>query len=73
MTTRLWRTLKAISQTLNAVSGGHEDQTFSGRTALSARDGRRGAIIREAAINLLFALIAGERGHCEASIEWDRI
>ena len=63
--------LIAATQSLNAANGGNPDQTYSGRTALEAREGRRGAIIREALINLVFAVATGQRHHCEASIEWD--
>lgn len=70
---RLRAILIAMTQSLNAAAGGNPDQTYSGSTALAARKGKRWAIIREAAIDLLFAIIAGQRHHCEASIEWDEI
>lgn len=67
-----WRSiLIAITQSFNAANGGNPDQTYSGRTALDARNGSRWAIIREALINLVFAVVTGQRHHCEASIEWD--
>lgn len=69
----VWGVLIAMTQGLNAVAGGNPDQTFSGRTALSARKGGRFAIIREAFIDLVFAVIAGERHHCENSIEWNEV
>lgn len=68
---KVWNVLIAMTQSLNATTGGNPDQTFSGRTAIEARTGRRWPVIREALINLIFAVIAGQRGHCEASIEWD--
>lgn len=71
--TRLHAILIAMTQGLNAAAGGNPDQTYSGRTALAARKGKRGAIIREAAINLFFAVVRGQRNHCESSIEWDEI
>lgn len=68
---RIWNVLVAMTQGFNAMTGGNPDQSFSGRTAIEARAGGRWAVIREAMINLIFAVIAGQRGHCEASIEWD--
>lgn len=70
---RVWNILIAMTQGLNAATGGDPDQTFSGRTALEAREGSRWAIAREAFIDLIFAIIRGQRHHCEASIEWDEI
>lgn len=70
---RIWNVLVAMTQGLNAVTGGNPDQSFSGRTALEARAGSRWAVIREAFINLIFAILAGQRDHCEASIEWDEV
>lgn len=70
---RVWNILIAMTQGLNAATGGDPDQTFSGRTALEAREGRRLVIIREAMIDLLFAVIRGQRHHCEQSIEWDEV
>lgn len=70
---RVWGILIAMTQSLNAVAGGNPDQTFSGRTALDAERGGRWAIAREAAIDLVFALIAGQRHHCAASIERDEL
>lgn len=72
MSRRLWNVLIAATQSFNAINGGHPDQTFSGRTAMEAEAGSRWAIIREAALDLLFAVIAGQRHHCAASIERDR-
>ena len=66
----VWGVLIAMTQALNATLGGNPDQTFSGRTALSARSGKRLAIIGEAFIDLLFSFF-GDRHHCENSIEWD--
>lgn len=67
----LWNVLIGVDQTANAAIGGNPDETISSRVAKAARSGRRGAIVVEAVINLLFALLSGERHHCEASIELD--
>lgn len=69
--TRLWNTLVAGTQSLNAATGGDPDQTFSGRTALEAEAGSRWAIMREAGLDLIFAVLAGQRHHCANSIERD--
>ncbi len=71
MNRRLWNVLIGLDQTLNAADGGHPDETISSRAAKEAIAGKRWGIIKEAAINLLFAVLAGERGHCMNSIEWD--
>lgn len=71
--TRLWNTLVAATQSLNAATGGDPDQTYSGRTALEAEAGSRWAIMREATLDLLFAVIAGQRHHCANSIERDEV
>jgi len=66
---RLWNVLIGLDQTANALDGGDPDETISSRSAKEAMAGTRWGIIKEAAINLLFALAAGERYHCENSIE----
>lgn len=70
---RVWNTLVAATQSFNAATGGDPDQTYSGRTALEAEAGDRWAIIREAMLDLLFALFAGQRHHCASSIERDEV
>lgn len=69
----VWGVLIAMTQGLNAVAGGNPDQTFSGRCAIDAANGSRWGIIREAFVDLLFAVITGERDHCRNSIEYDEI
>lgn len=65
--------LIGFDQTANAMIGGNPDETLSSRAGKSAILGRRRGIIAEAAINLLFAVVAGQRNHCVASIEWDEV
>ncbi len=59
--------LIGLTQWLNATTGGDPDQPFSARAAMGADKGKRGWIITEAAIDLLFAVITGERDHCRRS------
>lgn len=66
----LWNVLIGLSQTANAADGGSPDETVSSRAHKEALAGKRWGIIKEAAIDLLFALF-GERRHCENSAEWD--
>lgn len=61
--------LIGLTQWLNATLSGDPDKPFSTRAATEADKGARGWIIIEAAINLLFALVAGERDHCRKSQE----
>lgn len=68
----VWNVLIAATQGLNALTGGNPDQSFSGQTALSAKQGSRLAIIREAFIDLLFSFF-GQRHHCENAIEYDEL
>lgn len=68
----VWGVLIAMTQGLNAMTGGNPDQSFSGRTALAAMEGKRLAIIREAFIDLLFSFF-GQRHHCHYSVEWDEV
>ncbi|MDP9413179.1 MAG: hypothetical protein M3Q08_03615 [Pseudomonadota bacterium] len=56
------RVLRALSQLLNALTGGDEDETFSSRTGREAAAGRRLWIVIEFFIDGLF----GER-HCRES------
>ena len=59
--------LIGLTQWLNATLRGNPDQPFSARSAIEADAGKRGWIIMEAAINLLFAILTGERDHCRQS------
>jgi hypothetical protein len=60
-----------LDQTANALDGGSPDETISSRAAKEAMAGQRWGIVKEATINLLFAVAANERYHCEKSIEAD--
>jgi hypothetical protein len=67
----LWNVLIGVDQTANAVIGGNPDETISSRVGKAARTGGWRATIAEAVIDLIFAILAGQRRHCENSIEWD--
>lgn len=71
MSRRLWNVLIGLDQTVNAAGGGDPDETISSRTAKEAMAGSRWGMVKEAIIDLVFALVAGERHHCAASIEHD--
>lgn len=71
MTRTIWNVLIGIDQTGNAALGGNPDETISSRVGKAAERGVRRAIVIEAAINLVFAVVAGERHHCAVSIERD--
>lgn len=60
--------LIGLTQWLNATLSGNPDQPFSARTAMEADAGKRGWIIVEAFIDLLFAIVVGERDHCRQSL-----
>lgn len=64
--------LISIDQLGNSVANGHPDETISSRVGRNAEQGQRGAIILEAGINIVFAVIAGERNHCQNAIEVQR-
>lgn len=61
--------LMGLTQWLNATLSGDPDQPFSTRAATEADTGARGWIIVEAFIDLLFAVVIGERDHCRKSQE----
>lgn len=63
--------LIGLDQTGNAAFGGNPDETLSSRVGKAAEQGKRRAVIIEAVINLAFAIVAGQRHHCAASIERD--
>lgn len=55
---------------LNSVlAGNRRGESTSSSVGRKARDGRRTFIVFEAAIDLAFALITGQRHHCENNIE----
>lgn len=60
--------LVGLTQWLNATLSGDPDMPFSSRAAAEAATGKRGWIITEAAINLGFAIVTGERDHCRNSL-----
>lgn len=69
----LMNVLIGLDQTGNAALGGNPDETISSRVGKAAEAGKRRAIVIEAVINLAFAVIAGQRHHCAASIERDEL
>lgn len=69
----LWTVLKALTQLLNALTGGNEDQSFSGRTGVAYLLGKRWAKIVKPVIDFIFKIIKGDKNHCIDSIEWDRV
>lgn len=71
MSRAFWNVLIGLDQTANAAVGGNPDETISSRVGKAAERGVRRAVIAEAVINLIFAVVAGERHHCAASIERD--
>lgn len=63
------RILVALDQLFNVLFGGNNvDETISSAVGRKAKAGRRFYIIWEAVINLMFAMITGERNHCENNI-----
>lgn len=58
--------LRAVSQVLNAITGGDEDEMICGRVGKRAAKGGKIAKVLEAALNFIF----GE-GHCARCIEPD--
>jgi hypothetical protein len=62
-----WRNLaSAATRFGNALLGGDgRGETMSAATARKAKAGRRLFVVFEAAIDLMFAAIKGERHHCE--------
>lgn len=73
MTRYLMNILIGFDQLGNALFDGNPDETISSRVGKAAIAGKRRAIILEALINLLFAVIRGQRNHCENCIERDEI
>ena len=63
--------LVGLTQWLNATLSGDPDMPFSSRAAMEAGAGKRGWIIVEALIDLLFAIMTGERDHCRNSLAGD--
>lgn len=63
-----WRVLRACSQLVNAVLGGHEDETFSSRIELAANAGSVLAEYIRRAINK----VSGNPLHCVEAYTMDR-
>lgn len=70
---RLWNVFIGFDQTGNAVLGGNPDETLSSRVGKAAERGSRRAVTIEAVIDLVFAILLGQRHHCAASIERDEL
>ena len=64
--------LVGLTQWLNATLSGDPDMPFSARAALEANKGGRAWIITEAAIDLGFAVVTGERDHCRNTLEQEQ-
>lgn len=64
--------LITATQTLNALTGGHPDQSFSGRCGVNRK--RHGGIwiLFAAVIDKVFWFMREERDHCLNAIEHDR-
>jgi len=62
--------LLGLDQLANVIlAGDNVDETISSAVGRKAREGRRWAIAAEGVIDALFALVFGERHHCEINIE----
>jgi len=62
-----------MTQSLNVFTGGHVDQTFSGRTGVAYLRGRKWATPFRYVIDKFFKLVANQNDHCVSEIEWDRV
>jgi hypothetical protein len=60
--------LVGLTQWLNATLSGDPDMPLSTRSAIEAATGKRRWVIIEAFIDLLFAIVTGERDHCRNSL-----
>ena len=58
-----------VDQGGNVLLGGHPDETISSRVGRGAIKGNRFALLAERVIDWIFWRLAGEVGHCRASIE----
>ena len=58
--------MRAISQGLNALTGGDEDEMICGRVGKRAAKGGKVAKVLESILNLIFG-----KGHCARCIETD--
>jgi hypothetical protein len=59
------RVFVSLDQTLNALTGGDEDETLSSRWGKDARRGRKFACVMCKLLDLI------DKGHCEKAIERD--
>ena len=66
-----WRNLGSMAtRFLSALFGGdRRGESTSSAVARKAMQGRRGYIVLEALIDLLFAAFAGQRHHCANNVE----
>lgn len=65
----LKRVMLGVDQLGNTVANGHPDETISSRVGRNAAQGQRGAIAMEGVIDCVFAVLAGQRHHCQNSVE----
>jgi len=68
-----WNILIWMTQSLNVFTGGHVDQTFSGRTGVAYLRGKLWATPFKYIIDKFFKLVANQEEHCVNEIEWDRV
>ena len=67
------RVLVAIDQLGNTLADGNPDETISSRVGRNAIHGKKWALIAEKVINALFWVVARQRNHCRAHIEYDEL
>jgi len=60
------------TQFLNTSTGGHPDQSFSGRSAINRQRKKRGWKFIADSIDAIFAAFTDNKNHCGDSIERDR-
>lgn len=68
-----WNILIWMTQSLNVLTGGNPDQSFSGRTGIAYLSGKSWAKPTRYVINKIFKAITNNGNHCVNSIEWDRV
>jgi len=68
-----WNILIWMTQSLNVFTGGHVDQTFSGRTGVAYLRGKLWAKPVMFVIDKFFKLLLNQDDHCINEIEWDRV
>lgn len=60
--------LVGITQLVNGSLSGDPDTPFSARAAYEAESGHHGWVAMEAILDLVFAVLFGERDHCRNSL-----